>query len=117
MALGWPPVLLIVNTSFLCKMRVVTPYSTAEAGPDELETVSRQRRVDWMKNEVLTEESKNKYRDFPGRPGTKNLPSHSGKEGSIPSQGTQIPHAMGQLSLRSTGTEPRVLRSPHTTTG
>ena len=56
-----------------------------------------------MKNEVLTEEeSKNKYRDFPGRPGTKNLPSNSGKGGSIPSQGTKIPHAMGQLSLRST---------------
>ena len=58
-----------------------------------------------MKNEVLTkEESKNKYRDFPGHPGTKNLPSNSGKGGSIPSQGTKIPHAMGQLSLRSTGT-------------
>ena len=56
-----------------------------------------------MKNEVLTEEeSKNKYRDFPGRPGTKNLPSNSGKGGSIPSQGTKIPHAMEQLE-----------RSPH----
>ena len=31
----------------------------------------------------------------------KNLPSNAGVTGSIPDQGTKIPHAMGQLSLRA----------------
>ena len=31
----------------------------------------------------------------------KNLPSNAGVTGSIPDQGTKIPHAMGQLSLRT----------------
>ena len=38
-------------------------------------------------------------RDFPGGPVVKNLPSNAGDTGSIPGGGTQIPHAMGQLSL------------------
>ena len=36
--------------------------------------------------------------DFPGGPVVKNSPSNVGDMGSIPGQGTQIPHAMGQLS-------------------
>ena len=37
-------------------------------------------------------------RDFPGGPVVKNLPSNAGDTGSIPGQGTKIPHAMGQIS-------------------
>ena len=34
-------------------------------------------------------------RDFPGSPVVKTLPSNAGGVGSIPGQGTKIPHAMG----------------------
>ena len=37
-------------------------------------------------------------RDFPGGPVVKNPPSNAGGPGSIPGQGTKIPHAAGQLS-------------------
>ena len=33
--------------------------------------------------------------DFPGGPVVKNLPSDAGDKGSIPSQGTKIPYAVG----------------------
>ena len=33
-----------------------------------------------------------------GGPVVKNLPSNAGDVGSIPDQGTKIPHALGQLS-------------------
>ena len=36
----------------------------------------------------------NYKRDFPGGPVVKNLPSNAGDAGSIPGQGTKIPHAM-----------------------
>ena len=35
----------------------------------------------------------------------KNLPSNAGDAGSIPGQGTKIPHAAGQLSPRAPTTE------------
>ena len=35
-----------------------------------------------------------------------NLPCNSGDAGSIPGQGTKIPHAMEQLSLNTAATEP-----------
>ena len=35
----------------------------------------------------------------------KNLPYNAGNAGSIPGQGTKIPNAAGQLSLRATTTE------------
>ena len=44
-------------------------------------------------------------RDFPGGPVVKNLPCHAGDAGSIPGQGTKIPHAEGQLSLHATSRE------------
>ena len=44
-------------------------------------------------------------RDFPGGPVVKNPPSNAGVLGSIPGQGTYIPHAAGQLSLHATTTE------------
>ena len=43
--------------------------------------------------------------DFPGGPLLKNLPYDAGDVGSIPGQGTKIPHAAGQLSLHATTTE------------
>ena len=43
--------------------------------------------------------------DFPGGPVVKNLPSNAGDAGSIPGQGTKIPHAAGQLSPRAKATE------------
>ena len=44
-------------------------------------------------------------RDFPGGPVVKTLPFNARDEGSIPGQGTKIPHATGQLSLHATATE------------
>ena len=57
-------------------------------------------------------------RDFPGGPVVKNLPSNAGNAGSVPSQGTKISHASGQLSLRATTVEPapQQERSPRATT-
>ena len=48
---------------------------------------------------------RNGLRDFPGGPVVKNLPCNAGDTGSIPGQGTVIPHATGQLSPRATTTE------------
>ena len=45
-------------------------------------------------------------RDVPGGPVVKNLPGSAGVTGSIPGQGTKIPHAMEQLSLNSETVEP-----------
>ena len=45
-------------------------------------------------------------RDFPGGPVVKNPPSNAGDTGSTPVRGTKIPHAVGQLSPRTTTTEP-----------
>ena len=41
----------------------------------------------------------NRTKGFPGGPVVKNLPSSAGDVGSIPGQGTKIPHTVGQLSL------------------
>ena len=43
--------------------------------------------------------------DFPGGPVVKNLPPNARDSGWISGQGTKIPHAEGQLSLRATTTE------------
>ena len=45
-------------------------------------------------------------RDFPAGPVVKNPPSNAGDVGSIPGQGTKIPHATGQLSLCATTRQP-----------
>ena len=44
-------------------------------------------------------------RDFPGGPVVKNPPYNAGDTGSIPGQGTKIPHAAGQLRPPTTTTE------------
>ena len=41
-------------------------------------------------------------RDFPRGPAVKNPPSKAGDAGSIPGQGTKIPHAAGQLNPHTT---------------
>ena len=41
-------------------------------------------------------------RDFPGGPVVKNLTYNAGDSGSIPGQGTKVPHAAGQLSQHAT---------------
>ena len=43
--------------------------------------------------------------DFPGGPVVKNPPYNAGDAGLIPGRGTKIPHAMGQLSPRTTTTD------------
>ena len=43
---------------------------------------------------------------LPGGPVVKNAPSDAGNMGSIPRQGTKIPHAMRQLSPCARTTEP-----------
>ena len=45
------------------------------------------------------------YRDFPGGPVVKNLPSNAGDVGSNLGRGTEIPHALGQLSPCATTRE------------
>ena len=45
-------------------------------------------------------------RDFPRGPVVKNPPCNAGDAGSIPGQGTKIPHAIEQLSQRASTTEP-----------
>ena len=54
---------------------------------------------------LYLESLKSRHRDFPGGPVVKNPPYNAGHAGSIPGQGTKIPHAMGQLSLCATTTE------------
>ena len=43
---------------------------------------------------------------LPQRPVVKSPPSNSGDAGSIPGQGTKIPHALGQLSPCTSTREP-----------
>ena len=63
------------------------------------------------------------FRDFSDGPVVKNPPSNAGGEGSIPGQGTKIPHATAQLSPRTATTEPTCsgahvpqLERPHAST-
>ena len=45
-----------------------------------------------------------------------NAPYNAGDVGSIPSQGTKIPHVMEQLSLQATLLNPTDSRAPHAAT-
>ena len=49
--------------------------------------------------------SKHFFRDFLDGPEVKNLPGNAGDVGSIPGQGTKIPHAKEQLSLHASTRE------------
>ena len=55
---------------------------------------------------ILRYKLKRNDRDFLGGPVVENPPSNAGDAGLIPGQGTKIPHAAGQLSPRTTTTEP-----------
>ena len=55
--------------------------------------------------EMQNKTTMNYYQDFPGGPVVKNLPYNAGDAGSIPGQGTKIPHASGQLSPCNTTAE------------
>jgi len=44
--------------------------------------------------------------DFPCDPMVRNLPSNAGDMGLIPGQGSEIPQAIQQLSLRATSKDP-----------
>ena len=46
------------------------------------------------------------YWYFPGGPWIKAPPCRAGNAGSIPGQGTKLPHAAGQLSPQTATTEP-----------
>ena len=61
---------------------------------------------------ILTQLLKINYGDFPGGPVVKNLPYNAGDTGSLPDQGTKIPHAAGQLSHNYWARAPK-LESPH----
>ena len=54
--------------------------------------------------------------DFPGGPVVNNLPPNARDAGSVPSEGTKIPHTLEQLSLYPTTTEVHMLWSPKATT-
>ena len=51
---------------------------------------------------------KERLEGFPGGAVVENLPANAGYTGSIPGQGTRIPHATGQLSPRATITAPQL---------
>ena len=51
------------------------------------------------------------HRDFPGGPVVGSCPSNAGDMGSIPDQGTRIPHASEQLSPCATTAEPACPRA------
>ena len=53
----------------------------------------------------IKKKKRERERDFPGGPMVKKPPSNAGDVGSIPGQGTKIPHGVGQQSLHSTTTE------------
>ena len=57
--------------------------------------------------------------DFPGGPVVKNSPSNARDVGSIPGQGTKIPHAGSQLSrcITTTNTLPQGATTPHIPSG
>ena len=77
--------------------------------------LASKRRLTWPQSWVqlggsarysLGSHTKKVLTDFPRGPVVKNPPSNAGDAGSIPGQGTKIPHAMGQLSPQATIREP-----------
>ena len=52
------------------------------------------------------EDFKKSYRGFPGGSVVKNLPANAGDTSSVPHAGRKIPHAVEQVSPRTTTTGP-----------
>ena len=66
-------------------------------------------RIHWWIQSLWEGERRSKEldkRDFPGGPVVKNLHCNSGGVGSIPGQGTKVPHTEKQLSSHNATTEP-----------
>ena len=55
------------------------------------------------------------YWDFPGGSGVENWPCNAGEVSPIPSVGTEIPQAMGQLSWVPINYRAQLLWIPHAT--
>ena len=84
---------------------------------------------EWMMERIMEPlnynwEEEFSLRDFPGGQVVKNSPPIAGDVGSIPGWGTEIPHAVWELSLWASAREAAccnyggcVLWSPSTTTG
>ena len=63
-------------------------------------TVLRAEKISTILNTLKEMLRRYAARDFSGGPVVKNPRSNAGDTGSIPGQGTKIPHAVGQLSQR-----------------
>ena len=87
-----------------------SPFGREQSGKEHFteETVSTEA----LRRETLAmcSRPRKEVRDFPGGPVGKN-PCRAGDTGSIPGQGTEAPHATGQLSPQTTTTEPESSRA------
>ena len=63
------------------------------------------KREQGTEQKLLTRLKERQGRDVPGCPGVRNLPANAGDAGLTPGLGTNIPHAMGQLSPRTPAAE------------
>ena len=66
---------------------------------------TEERRCDQVLIFGMSEKEHSLEGNFSGGPEVKSSPSNAGDVGSIPGQGTKIPHATGQLSLHVTTRE------------
>ena len=80
---------------------------TVQSSPSVKQQIMQVRRPRHGKSKTTSFLGFNSFRDFPGGPVVKNLLCNAGDVGSIPGQGTKIPHALKQLSLPSVTTEPK----------
>ena len=70
------------------------------------EDKGRQGSLSWTLGEKGDAMDRREMRDFAGGPVAKTLSSQCREHGSIPGQGTKIPHAPGQLGRHPSTTEP-----------
>ena len=68
-------------------------------------STNAEKAFDKIQHHFMIKHFKTRNRDFAGGPAVKNPPSNAGDAGSIPSQGTNMPHAVGKLSPCTTTTE------------
>ena len=69
-----------------------------------------------MHEDAAERKDKTESENCPGGSVVKNPPSNGGDSDSIPTLGTKIPHAMGQLCPRGATTEVRALKSQQSAT-
>ena len=80
---------------------------TVQSSPSVKQQIMQVRRLRHSKSKNMSFLGFNSFRDFPGGPVVKNLLCNTGDVGSIPGQGTKIPHVSKQLSLPTVTTEPK----------